>query len=229
MLPDDVAFRVTLNPLSPNVPSGNPAIGVEHEDCVIPHTFHQEAKTLFAPAQILFVGAPLREITRDLGEPQKLTVGISHGRDDDVRPEERTVFPDAPTLVFECTRVFGYPELVLGPLLLPRLVRIKNREVVPDDLVGSVSLEALGASVPCQNITLRIQHENRIISDALDEQLETLLALARAFCVDADLTSHALHTLACGAPAHPPSHRRFVPTTAYDRRLFGVRALRGAI
>ena len=77
------------------------AIGIEHEDGVFGDAFDQEAKTLFAAAQVLFVGAPLRQVARDLGEPEQLTVGISHGRDDDVRPEQRAVLSDAPTLVLE--------------------------------------------------------------------------------------------------------------------------------
>ena len=69
MLPDDLARRVALDPLGPDVPGGDPAIGIEHEDCVFGDAFYQEAKTLFAPAQFLFVGASLRQVARDLGEP----------------------------------------------------------------------------------------------------------------------------------------------------------------
>jgi hypothetical protein len=53
--------------------------------------------------------------------------------------------------------------------------------VLPDDLGGSVSLETLGAGVPRENVTVGIQHENGIISDAFDEEPETLLALPQFF------------------------------------------------
>ncbi len=77
VLPDDLARRVALDPLSPAVPGGHPAIGIEHEDGVFADAFDQEAKALFAPAQVLFVGASLRQIARDLGEPYKLPSAIS--------------------------------------------------------------------------------------------------------------------------------------------------------
>jgi hypothetical protein len=49
--------------------------------------------------------------------------------------------------------------------------------VLPDDFLGAISLETLGAGVPRENVTLRIQHENRIVPDALNEELKSLLAL----------------------------------------------------
>src|SRR4029077_12446948 len=69
VLADNVVGRVALDPLSAAVPSSHPAIGVEHKDCVLADAFYQEAKALFASAQLLIMRAPLRQITRDLGEP----------------------------------------------------------------------------------------------------------------------------------------------------------------
>ncbi len=50
MAANDFARRVPLDPLSPDVPSGHQAIGIEHEDCVFADAFHQKAKTLLALA-----------------------------------------------------------------------------------------------------------------------------------------------------------------------------------
>lgn len=55
----------------------------------------------------------------------------------------------------------------------------------------SVALEALGAGVPRQNMTLGIQHEYRIISNALDEELETLFALPQFFTISLICQFHA--------------------------------------
>jgi hypothetical protein len=53
--------------------------------------------------------------------------------------------------------------------------------VLPDDLAGSVSFESLGAGVPREHDTIGIQHEDRIIPDALDEEPEALLVLPYIF------------------------------------------------
>ena len=68
-------------------------------------------------------------------------------------------------------------EFVLGQSACERFGGVEARKVLADDLVGSVSLEALGAGVPGENVAVGIQHENRIVPHALDEQPEALLAL----------------------------------------------------
>src|SRR3984885_871601 len=113
VLPDDLGRRVALDPLGAGVPGGYPAVGIEHKDCVIGDAFDQKPKAFFASAQVFFVAASLRQVARDLGEPYKLTLGISQGRDDYVRPEQASVLPDAPPFVFEYPACARYLEFVL--------------------------------------------------------------------------------------------------------------------
>ena len=127
------------------------------------------------------MSASLRKIAGDLGEPYELTLGISHGRDDDVCPEQGPVLLDTPTLVFEYPCLGRYLEFVLRHSACQRLRRVEPRKMLPDDLVGSISLEPLGPCIPRQNVTAGIQHENRIFPDALNEELETLLTLPQFF------------------------------------------------
>ena len=127
-------------------------LAIEHEDGVVADAFYQQAKALFAAAQLLFMGSPPRQVARDLGEAQQLPVCISQRRDDDVGPELRAVFPDAPALVFERAGVCRDLEFVVGQVRGQGFRRIEPREVLADDLVGSVSLEALGARVPGENV-----------------------------------------------------------------------------
>jgi hypothetical protein len=42
--------------------------------------------------------------------------------------------------------------------------------MLPDDLLGRVSLEALRPRIPGQHVSLRIERENRIIDHAFDQQ-----------------------------------------------------------
>jgi len=48
--------------------------------------------------------------------------------------------------------------------------------VLPNDLIQGISLRALGASVPGQDMTARVEHEDGVVSDAFDQQSEALLA-----------------------------------------------------
>jgi hypothetical protein len=62
--------------------------------------------------------------------------------------------------------------------------------VLANDLVGSVPLETLGAGVPRENHTIGVQHENRIISDAFNEEPESLLVLLQFFVAVAGFSCH---------------------------------------
>ena len=48
--------------------------------------------------------------------------------------------------------------------------------MLPDDLIQGISLRALGASVPGQDMTARVEHEDGVVSDAFGQQSEALLA-----------------------------------------------------
>ena len=68
MLADDLVGRVALDPLGPGVPGGDVAVGVEHEDRVVPDALDQEPEALLALAQRLLGLLALRQVARDLGE-----------------------------------------------------------------------------------------------------------------------------------------------------------------
>ena len=55
--------------LRPGVPGGHDSIGIEHEDRVLPDALDEQTKAFFAAPQLFFVGAALRQIARDFGEP----------------------------------------------------------------------------------------------------------------------------------------------------------------
>ncbi len=100
--------------------------------------------------------------------------------------------------------------------------------MLPDDLVGSVSLETLGAGVPGENATVGIQHENRIVSDALDEEPEALLALLQLFSPAERFAFHALR-VACNGPAQPLSKHRFALACSRSRSLHVVTSAASAV
>ena len=53
--------------------------------------------------------------------------------------------------------------------------------------LGLVALDALGAGVPARDVAVGIEHEDRVVLHALDQQAEALLALAQLLLLRAAL------------------------------------------
>src|SRR5204863_75418 len=70
-------------------------------------------------------------------------------------------------------------------------VGVEAGEMLPDDLFGGVAFDAFGARIPVADDAVRIEHEQRVIHDALDEQAEVSLAFP-----DRLLGSHAFADVA---------------------------------
>ncbi len=118
---------------------------------------------------------PVAEIAGHLGKGHQLPIAVAHPADDHVGPEACAVLAHAPALVFEAALAGGGFQLHLA--LARVLRRIEVGEVLPDDLVGAVPLDALRAHVPGAHPTVRIEHENGIVLDALDQQAEAFSIL----------------------------------------------------
>ena len=73
------------------------------------------------------------------------------------------------------------------------LLRIKDGEVAADDLFRLVAFDAACTGIPRGHASGRIQHEDRIVSNGFDEQLENRLVLTKpliAAAAGADFRSH---------------------------------------
>ena len=68
-------------------------------------------------------------------------------------------------------------ELVLRPSARDCVGQIELGEVLPDDLRGSVSLDALRPGVPGEYVAIWIDHEKSIVGHLLDQQAKALFAL----------------------------------------------------
>ena len=102
--------------------------------------------------------------------------------DHDVGPEARTVFADAPALVFDTVGGGGDLQLPVRFSRLDILGRVEDREVLPDDLVLGVALQPLRARIPASNDALVVEDEDRVIGDALDEESIELIDVQEPRC-----------------------------------------------
>src|ERR1700683_5159779 len=96
--------------------------------------------------------------------------------DDHLCPELRPVLAYAPLFIFEsaiadsnCKRVFR-----LSPSNIR--LRVEMRKMPANDLVGTISFDTLRALVPGGYKTPGIEHHDRIILDALQQESEPLFA-----------------------------------------------------
>src|SRR6185436_8784041 len=115
VLADDLGGLVALDPLRTRIPAGHPPVWIEHEDRVVLHGLDHEAEAFLAAADVLFVAAALREVARDLGEPDELSGRIAEGGDHDVGPEEGAILADPPAFVLEAPLRPRRLQLVCGP------------------------------------------------------------------------------------------------------------------
>src|SRR6185503_19424773 len=87
------------------------------------------------------------------------------------------VLADAPALVLEASNSRCFLELELGKALFDFCTRVKDREMFPDHFVRGVALEAVCAGVPAQDVAIRVEREDGVFVDALDEQAMELAGL----------------------------------------------------
>ena len=116
----------------------------------------------------------------DLAEADQLTVAIPDRRDRHVRPEARPVLADPPPLFLVAALAQCDLELVLRMPLHLLLRRVEDPEVLADDLLGGPALAPLGPGVPADDVTLGVEHEDRVVLHRLDQQPQHLLGLALA-------------------------------------------------
>jgi hypothetical protein len=170
VLPDDLVGRVSLDATRALIPRRDRPIRLEHEDGVVVHTLHQQAKSLLALPECRFGRSPRGEVSRDLGEADQLPLRVAERGDHDVRPEERAILAHAPSFLLEVPFAGGRLELVFRMAARDHLLRVEDGEVLPDRFVRGVALELLRACIPAEDVAVRIQREDRVVADALDQQ-----------------------------------------------------------
>src|SRR6267143_1733728 len=121
-----------------------------------------------------------REIANDLGESRDLAPVVSYGGEDHVGPEAGAVLAHAPTFVFHTSLRRRSLQQVLRPSAGYVLGCVEDRKMLADNLLGAVPLGALGAWVPRCHASGWIEHENRVVGDAIDELTIAGFALAQA-------------------------------------------------
>src|SRR6185312_9477751 len=96
---------------------------------------------------------------------------------DGVRPEQRAVLAHMPTLRLVTPLLGGGVESVGWHPLRPILFRVEPGKMVPNNLVGRVAFDARCPGVPARDDAIEVQHVERVVGHAVDEEAELALAV----------------------------------------------------
>src|SRR5258708_39389596 len=127
-------------------------------------------------AELILDGTAIRQVACDLGKADQYSGFVVDRVDDHVCPKLAAVLTDTPAFCLVSSRGTRRFDAALRDT--GSLVRspIKAREVMADDVLGRVSLDPLRSGVPIGNDAVGIEHEDRVIGDALHEETEPALA-----------------------------------------------------
>ncbi len=112
--------------------------------------------------------ASLGQVARDLCKADESAFFVAQCGDHDVPPELRSILPNSPAFLLEPAIRGGTFELERW--FPPIGLRIKDGEVPADDFVRPITLEALGAGVPAENVPFAVEGEDGVVSHAVDKQ-----------------------------------------------------------
>lgn len=144
-------------------------------------------------------GLALAQVSRDLGEARDLSVLVTHGGDDDVRPEAGAVLPDAPPLFLEASVRQGERERALRGTGRPGLGRIEDFEVLAEDLVGGKPRDCRRPRVPARDPPSRVEQDDCVVLHRVDEEAEAGLRRAHGL-LGAPLRRHVHRDQATAGP-----------------------------
>ena len=119
---------------------------------------------------------PLGDVARDLHEADERAHLVADRLDHDARPEQALVAPHAPALDDVLALVGGDLEGARRLAALLLLLGIEPAEVLADDLGRRVLVDALRAHVPVGDVAVRVEHEDRVVGDALDHHAKAPFA-----------------------------------------------------
>src|SRR5215470_8473327 len=150
-LTNQFAARIAKQSLHARVCFGDEAAGIADEDC-IRRKIEKHPGILFVTANEFFVALALRCVVNELREAKNMSTIVTNSSYHDVGPEPRAVLADPPAAIFRAPRIRGTPQQHRRFTRRFIFVGVKARMMLPDDLIGGVTLDSLRARIPCFNM-----------------------------------------------------------------------------
>ena len=135
-------------------------------------------RELFARLDQLLLGvAPLGGVADDIGKTDQIAVVVADRGERAGHEKRRAVLPDAPSLDFVLAVPDGQFERAVRLAGAALVGPVQYAEMLADDFVGLVADDVLRAGVPARDVSGRVEHENGVVGDAFDEDLEMPLGV----------------------------------------------------
>ena len=136
-------------------------------------------RELFARLHQFLLGvAPLGCIADDVGEADQVSVVIADHGDRAGDENQRAVLSDAPSLDFVLVFLDGQFQRAVRFAGAALVRPIEYPEMLADDFFRGVADDLLGGAVPARHASRRVEHENGVVDDAFDQDLEMTLGAA---------------------------------------------------
>src|SRR4051812_46881092 len=98
-----------------------------------------------------------------------------------MRPEARAVHAYAPAFAIAASFRRGGVEVALRNARVDVGARVEARIMLADDLVFTIAVQALGTGVPACHNAVRIEHDERAVGYAVDDQAKAVFAPRQLF------------------------------------------------
>ena len=130
-------------------------------------------------AELALAARGLGQVAGDVGEAAELAARAAQRRDGHVGPEPRGVLAHPPALLVRMPRGRRGGQLPRHLAGLARFGRLQHRDGPAEDLVGGVTRKPLGAGVPGEDPTRRVEEDDAAVFHPLDQPSEASLVIAR--------------------------------------------------
>jgi len=153
-----------------------------------------------------FESPATRHVARDLREPLQRAVRIAQRRRNDVRPEDRPVLAHAPLFDFDAAFARGKLQVALRPACGYVFGRIEQGRRFAHHFMRLIAHHLRRACAPRRDMTLRVEHRDRIVLDRVDEHAKALVEFARVEALGD--VAHEIRKLGAAVELHG-THRHF--------------------
>src|SRR5579872_174671 len=131
--------------------------------------------------KVPFETLPFGQVANDLCEANESSFLLAYGRSHDFRPVSRPFLADPPAFNSRASLSCSLFQLLPGLAQLDVSLFIEPRELLPQNLFGAVTLDALRPLIPSNHAPFRVEHEDGIVLHAFHEQTKSLFTPSQRF------------------------------------------------
>ena len=158
--------------------AGSDLLALEAGAQDLPRFVEGEQRVQAAPYR-RFRPLALRDVAQDHREAPQVPHLVPQSRYERVRPEPGAVLADPFAFFLVAALLRGNTQRLLGVAALGVFPGIENGEVLADDLLCRIPIDALGALIPAGDTPFGVEHEDGVVLYPLHHKPEALLALAQ--------------------------------------------------